>query len=106
MTLEDLQNIQLYQTQGIAAACKEDIETLGYIMDCVERFYKGDWGDIPAEDTESNNKDLQAGYGHILARYAAKYELRDDVYIEAHIDKDEPGNLDANNTLVMYCGER
>lgn len=106
MTLEDLRAIPLYQTKGIAAACQKDAATLGYIMDCLQRFYAGDYGEIPAEDTESNNSDLQAGYGHILARYKAQHSLQSNIYIEAHIDKDLPGNLDANNTLVMYCGER
>lgn len=104
MTLQDVKKLPLMQTRSIAEACK-DKSTLAYIYTCLDRFYSGDYGEVPAEDTEYNNQDLQAGEGHILARYVQNYCLRDDIYIEAHFSQEVPG-VDANNTLIMYPSER
>ena len=104
MTLEDLRTIPTLQTAAIAEACK-DAETKAYIIDCLMRFYAGDWGEICAEDVGYNKDDLQAGCGHILARYKGKGKLQGDFYIESHFDTELPG-IDANNTLIMYPSER
>jgi hypothetical protein len=106
MNLLDIQKLPLLQTRTIAEVCKRDADTHNYIVDCIKRFYSGDYGTIPPEDTEANNWDLQNGCGHILARYPSKYNLQGDIYIEAHFDEDLQGNIDANNTLVMYRSER
>lgn len=105
MTLEELKKIPLLQTRSIAEACKGSEETFGYIVDCLNRFWAGDYGEVPQEDTDANNADLRAGCGHILARYKARHELEGDIYIEAHIDTELEG-IDYNNTMIMYCSER
>lgn len=106
MTLEDLKKIPLLQTALIAETAGADPETLNYIIECLNRFYSGDYGEICAEDTEANNADLRAGYGHILARYEQKHSLTDDIYIEAHFDKDNLNDIDYTNVLIMYPDER
>ena len=70
MKLEELQALPLFQTKSIAAAA-EDPETLEYIMECLGRFFAGDFGTVPADDTAANLADLEAGGGHVLARYKA-----------------------------------
>lgn len=110
MTLADIRKIDLLQTRSIADACRQDkeggAETLAYIIKCLNRFYTGDYGEVPPEDTEANNSDLAEGYGHILARYKQAHNLTGDIYIECHFDKDHAGNIDYNNTMIMYPDER
>ncbi len=105
MTLEELKKIKVMQTRTIATAC-EDQQTFYYVVQCLNRFYAGDYGEIDAEDTQYNNDDLAAGYGHVLARYKGKYKLQGDIYIEAHFDKDHLQDLDYTNTMIMYPDER
>lgn len=105
MTLNDLGKLPLLQTRSISKTYGGDPDTFGYIVECLGRFYKGDYGEVPEEDVEANNCDLRTGEGHILARYEAKYGLSDDIYIEAHFSDSMPG-IDANHIMIMYCFER
>ena len=106
MTLDDLKKIQVFQTRTIAEACK-DAHTLQYVVSCLQRFYKGDYGEICAEDAGYNNEELADGYGHVLARYKPAGTLTDDIYIEAHFSVDvDISDVDYNNTMIMYCDER
>lgn len=105
MTLAELRKLHLFQTRSIAAACNDSPKTYNYIIECLKRFYGGDYGEICQDDTDANNAELAAGEGHVLARYKAKYNLESDIYIESHFSKSIPG-IDANNTMVMYCNER
>ena len=105
MTFEELKKIPLLQTRTIAEAC-QDPETQMYIISCLACFFSGDYGLICEEDKQYNNDDLQSGYGHILARYEGKYNLKGDIYIESHFDKDNLNNIDFSNTLIMYPDER
>ena len=105
MTLCELRRLPLLQTRGIAAAWEKSPETFKYISECLVRFYNGDYGEVPQEDTEANNRDLLSGEGHVLARYKAKRKLDRDIYIEAHFSESVPG-MDANHTMIMYCDER
>lgn len=105
MTFSELRNLRLFQTRSIATASKDSKVTHAYLMECLSRFFSGDYGEICQEDTDANNADLAAGEGHVLARYKAKHNLESDIYIESHFSKSVPG-IDANNTMIMYCGER
>ena len=105
MKLDDLRLLPLLQTRGIAATCSKSPETFAYIIDCINRFYAGDYGEVGQEDTDANNADLRAGEGHVLARYKEMYTLDSDIYIESHFSESVPG-IDANNTMIMYCYER
>ena len=105
MVLSDLKLLPCMQTRTIGAAAA-DPKTHNYIVDCLHRFYKGDYGEICADDTAANNADLAAGEGHILARYKQAEKLTGDIYIEAMIYEPEKGNIDYNYIMVMYPDER
>lgn len=105
MKLNDLRELPLLQTKAIANAYAGDAETFRYITECLGRFYKGDYGEVPEEDTEANNNDLRVGEGHVLARYEGKYMLDSNIYIEACFSDSTPG-IDANHVMIMYCSER
>lgn len=62
MTRLQLQKIPMFQTAAIAAAAKEDGAT-PYIMDCLLKCYAGDYGIVPAEDTEAIIPNLKPGRG-------------------------------------------
>jgi hypothetical protein len=105
MTLEDLANIPVYQTAQISEVCARDPDTLAYITNCLIECHGGNFGIVPPEDTAANMKELEAGAGHVLARYKKAHGLRTDVYINIYFDKDEPDNVDYNNALIMYVDE-
>lgn len=105
MTLDDITKIPVLQTRHLAEDANEDPETLKYIVDCLLSCYTGDYGTVPPEDVEANNADLEEGYGHILARYKAKYKLTEDIYINIHFDRDHLDDVDYTNTMIMYCGD-
>lgn len=104
MTLDDITKIPVLQTRTIAEAGK-DPETLAYIMDCLLACYSGDYGTVPEEDTEANNAELSRGYGHILARYKARHQLNEDIYINIVFDRDNLDDIEYTNAMIMYCGE-
>lgn len=107
MTLDNLRELHPYITATLNAAAAEDENTAGYIYNCLQRFYNGDYGTVCQQDTDANNADLQDGHGHILARYEQRDKLTGDIYIEAHIDRDYSIlDIDYNNLIIMYCFER
>ena len=105
MTFEDLKKIPTLQTRSIAEAAK-DPETALYIIECLNKFWAGNYGLICAEDTAANNADLEAGEGHILAKYPQKGKLTSDFYIEAHFYAPMLNDIDYTNTMIMYPYER
>lgn len=105
MTLEDIKSIPVYQTRGIAHAIEQTPDLLYYVGECVNRMYKGDYGLIDKEDTDANNQKLEFGVGRILARYKAIDGMTDDIYIICYFDKNNRGNVDFENTTIMYCNE-
>lgn len=62
MTLEDLRKLPLLQSATIAHICEKDEQTTIYILECLNRFYSGDYGEICEEDTAANNSDLKEGW--------------------------------------------
>lgn len=102
MTLNDIAKNPLLQTREIAADTDEP--TRAYIQSCINSFFIGNYGEIPEQDVEANSRELEAGEGHILARYKQAHALKDDIYINAHFSKSSSG-IDYNNTLIMYCHE-
>lgn len=103
MTLNDIQRLPVHQTAAVGFA-GEDPETHNYIVDCLLDLFGGNYGMISADDTESNNADMAAGEGHILARYEQKHKLTNDIYINAVFSASTPG-LDSNNIMIMYVDE-
>ena len=106
MTLEDIKKLPVMQTRGAAAAERSDDGTThNYMIDCLMRLYAGDYGKVPQEDTDANNAELEAGEGRIVARYAKRHALTDDIYIIATFSQSMPDIIDANNIMIMLCGE-
>lgn len=106
MTLKDLIKLPLLQTATIAHICEKDEKTTIYILECLRRFYAGDYGEICEEDTAANNSDLKEGYGHVLARYKQAESLKGDIYIESHFDRDNLNDINYSQTVIMYPEER
>ena len=75
-----------------------------YIFSCVDRFYSGDYGEVPPEDTAANNAELEAGEGRIVARYKAAQGLEEDVYIIAYFS-DSNREEDYNYTSIFYVSD-
>ena len=105
MILEDLKKLPTLQTRAIAEAAA-DPETGLYIVSCLNRFWGGDYGEICAEDTAANNADLEAGEGHILARYKQAGKLSGDIYIEAHFYEPMLNDIEYSQIMIMYPFER
>jgi len=106
MTLDDVKKLPVMQTRGIAAdAEQDDGQTHNYIIDCLLRLYAGDYGTVPADDTDANNAELAAGEGRIVARYEKRHALTDDIYIIATFSQELPDVIDANHVMIMQCGE-
>lgn len=104
MRAEDLQKNALVSTAAVAAAAK-DPATMDYLQTCLSLFFSGMYGQMSPEDTELNEEELRAGEGRIMARYEAQGKLREDIYIIAYFSESNPGDIDYNNTTVLYCGE-
>ena len=49
------------QTAGIAAAIEEDFQLGIQITVALDRFARGDWGDVPDEDWGTNEVALEGG---------------------------------------------
>ena len=103
MKLEDLKNLNPLITSRLARDARNP-EIHNYLVDCLLRFYNGDFGEIPAEDTAANMAELEAGFGHCLARYKARKGMEDDIYINGVFAVNRPG-LEDNHLMVMYCGD-
>lgn len=63
---------QTVMTQGIVALAKtiEDHVELGY---CMARHHAGDWGDMPPEDCEANDRSLENG-SRLMSAYTVAGE--------------------------------
>lgn len=102
MTRLELQKIPMYQTATIARAMQSGAGS--YLEKCLLRCYAGDYGELSEEDTAANNEELEAGEGHVLARYAPEQGLDGDIYIDIHFSESNPGQ-DFNYGMIMYCNE-
>lgn len=65
------------------------------VTQAVERFAAGDWGDVPAEDKEANDRDLATRCGHVLGRYKS---LNGDLYINMEFAEDPADDT----AVIMY----
>ena len=102
MTRLELQKIPMYQTAAIAQAAQDGAGP--YLIKCLLRCYAGDYGIMPEEDAAANNEELEAGEGHILARYEPGQGLDSDIYIDIHFSAANP-EPDFNYGKIMYCNE-
>ena len=88
--------------------CNGGFQTREYIQSCLNLYFKGDYGMIKKyqDDVDANNRELESGYGRILARYASNFDLEEDIYIITYFDKDAPiDDIDRCNTTILYVSE-
>ncbi len=89
-----------YLTGGIVEAARDPV-TRSYIFDCGARFYRGDFGTMPAEDVQANIAELKGRSGRAIGRYKANLELKHDIYIIGYFSDDDP-SADSNYTTYCY----
>ena len=90
-------------TRSIAEAMKGQAAK-DYINGCLDMFFAGNYGTITERDIDANREEMTHAEGRIVARYAAKDILNEDIYIISYFSllHDAP---DFNYTTVMYCNE-
>lgn len=103
MTLQEIRKNRLTVTRAVADAMK-DLQTAAYIFGCLNDCFRGDYGEMPPEDAEANNRELKAGEGRIVARYEARGTMEQDIYIICYFSEQEPG-ADCNFTEMIYVNE-
>jgi hypothetical protein len=59
---------QTVMTRGVSIHCNEDPDAFMRIMACLSKHASGDWGEVCAEDKESNDQALKDG-DRILSAY-------------------------------------
>lgn len=101
MKLNEIMKNNIFLVGPIRNASRKNQD---YIMRCLDRFFTGDYGEIPPEDVTANNSDLEAGAGRIIARYKPAEGMAEDFYIMAYFDQDQPG-IDYNYTSIFYCSD-
>lgn len=103
MKLEDLKSLPPLITSRLAWDARKP-EIHNYIVECLRKFFAGDFGEIDSEDTQYNLNELAAGFGHCLARYKGRQDMQDDIYINGVFAAERPG-LEDNHIMIMYCGD-
>lgn len=101
MSLDDLSINDMFIVGGLKEATR-DKEQMDYIYYCLERFFAGDFGEIPTEDIEANNRELEKSNGRIIAKYKPEAGLTDYFYIMAHFNEEQPEE-EYNYTSIFYC---
>ena len=104
MTLADIRELPIFKSQAVALA-DQDKDTHNYLVDCMTAMFSGDYGMVPPEDTDANNKELADGEGRILAQYGRKYTLAEDIFIVALFSEKEADRLGDNRIMILYCSE-
>ena len=87
--------IKFVVTAGLAAAMETDPATNSAVLDALRRFTSGEWGELPQEDKEANDRDLLAECGRVLARYPTP---SGPIYIIYYPGSEEPAT-------ILYCAE-
>ena len=95
---------QLFCTRRINDDVAENEEMAKAVYNALQRFNNNDYGEIPQEDIEANNKDLADLDGHILAKYPTPNGY---IYINLQFNElinDDPEEY-ANAAMIMYPDE-
>ena len=85
---------KLVFTGRIASDINRSKATEGAILEALRRYISGEWGDLPPEDKEIDDRAIATGDDRILARYKAPEE---DIYIITEWDR--------SYTTVLYISE-
>ena len=87
--------MELTVTRSLYTTMEKVPATKQAVMEALRLFAADNWGEVPQEDKEANDRDKAAGVGRILARYKTP---SGDIYINQYPGSDEPAS-------VMYCRE-
>ena len=87
-------NIQWRITGGIDGAMSKNDQFTEDMTEAVERFIHEDWGEVPQEDKEANDRDLRERCGRVVARYKT---CIDDIYIILEGDFE--------TATILFCKE-
>ena len=60
---------QTVMTRGVADALAENLDFAGFVIESLERYKAGDWGEMAAEDKKLNDDAVKNGNDRILAAY-------------------------------------
>ena len=82
--------MRVVTTRTVAAAMERDPAMRETVFKSLDRFFAGDWGEVPDEDKAANNRDVQAQEGRVLARYGTP---SGDIYIICYPGTDEPATV-------------
>ena len=90
---------KLFMTKRINNVVADDEETAKAVCDAVQRFAAGDWENLPDQDKQANDTDLQNRDGHVLARYGTP---AGDIYI--NLTFNDP-SMQSDIAMIMFCDE-
>ena len=60
---------KMLMTRGMADLCAEDSEFSGFVLKCIGRHTRGDWGDLCDEDKQENEFALRRGDLRLFSSY-------------------------------------
>lgn len=87
--------LQVTVTGALAEAIRHDADTKRALDGAIAMFMLFNWGNVPDDDKEANDKDLQEGKGRILGRYPTP---RGDIYMISYPGTDYP-------ITVCFCDD-
>lgn len=107
MNWEDLKNIKAVVTAPLHHAMERSEAVTLFVFDALNRYYSGSQGQTAEEDQAANLAELAAGFGRVVTLWKTPEALglSDDLFIITYFDKDHPGDIDYNNTTVMFCSD-
>ncbi len=60
---------KLCATRSVLQIMDENSVFYNFVMKCLARYFSGDWGDLTAEDIESNNQAFNTNDTRIMGSY-------------------------------------
>ena len=80
---------KLYSTNGVAALQQEEPGFVEFVWRCLERYKRGDWGDMTDNDKARNDEAVAAGEdgGRIFAAYEHPDEPDWKIWIISESDR-------------------
>lgn len=106
MKLETLSENKIILS-GFLASQGGDWDLMEDITMCLNRFFAGDFGEIPEKDAQANRDNLENEAGRIIGRYNPGGDMEallKPIYIMAYFSETEPGE-DYNYTSVLYVSD-
>jgi hypothetical protein len=97
-----VQPANVVMTAHVAHWVDEQPDRMTWIIDCLARHDRGDWGDLDPDDLATNNHALRNRDGRVLSRYKLPADLVDEITTDDALwiitdDLDDP---DAQTTVL------